>query len=233
MTLGRLAVNGHGTFFPNNRRRKMKRAITSRLKALPFVLMVALSGGWALLVAAHCNTMSGPVIQDAQLALQKGDVTPILKWVKPADEAQIREAFKRTLAVRTKGPEAKDLADQYFFETLVRIHREGEGAPYTGIKPAGTEVEPGIEAADRAIETGSADALVKAMTAHVAEGIRQRFAKVTEAKKHKEESVEAGREYVEAYVIFIHYVERLHADAMTNPSHHGEQAGAPAEAHHE
>jgi hypothetical protein len=43
--------------------------------------------------------------------------------------------FTKTLAVRKQSKEAKELADMYFFETLVRIHCAGEGAPYTGLKP--------------------------------------------------------------------------------------------------
>ncbi len=175
---------------------------------------------------AHCDTMNGPVITEATQALQKGDITPVLKWVKPDAEPEIKEAFQKTLAVRSKGPEAKALADMYFFETLVRVHRAGEGAPYNGIKPAGTEIEPGIEAADKALESGSADGLVKDLTAKITDGIRQRFAHAAEAAKHKDESMEAGREFVEAYVTFMHYVERLHQDATTNPAHHGEAAEA-------
>ncbi len=175
---------------------------------------------------AHCDTMDGPVIKEAKQALEKGDIAPVLKWVKKEAEPEITQAFQKAAAVRTKGPEAKELADTYFFETLVRVHRAGEGAPYDGIKPAGTTMEPGIEAADKALETGSVEDLVKDVTNKVADGIRERFTHAAEAKKHKNESVEAGREYVEAYVTFMHYVERLHQDATTNPSHGREaQAG--------
>lgn len=204
----------------------------TRLKVLPLVLALSLLGGWALSVSAHCDTLGGPVVQDAKTALQKGDVTPVLKWVKPEDEAQIRKAFQETLVVRAKGPEARDLADRYFFETLVRIHRAGEGAPYTGLKPADA-VEPIIAMSDKALDSGSVDSLLKAVTEHVAQGIRERFQHVLAAKKHANESVEAGREFVEAYVIYTHYVERLHADATTNPSHHGEGGTKAAEGHHQ
>jgi len=175
---------------------------------------------------AHCDTMDGPVITEAKQALEKGDITPVLKWVKKEAEPEIKAAFQKAVAVRSKGPEAKELADMYFFETLVRVHRAGEGAPYDGIKPAGTTIEPGIEAADKALETGSVEDLVKDVTNKVADGIRERFTHAVEAKKHKDESVEAGREFVEAYVTFMHYVERLHEDATSNPSHHGGEAQA-------
>ncbi|MGE5277764.1 MAG: DUF6448 family protein [Acidobacteriota bacterium] len=178
--------------------------------------------------AAHCDTADGPVVAAAKVALAEGDITPVLKWVKPEAESEIRAAFARALAVRGKGPEAQALADQYFFENLVRIHRAGEGAPYTGILPAGTPIEPAIALADQALDSGNADKLVKAITHHVEEGIRERFARAAAAKKQADASVTAGREFVEAYVEFTHYVERLHLDATTSASQH---AGAPAAEH--
>jgi len=179
-------------------------------------------------VLAHCDTADGPVVAAAKVALAKGDVTPVLKWVEPEAESEIKAAFARVLAVRGKGPEAQALADQYFFENLVRIHRAGEGAPYTGILPAGTPIEPAIALADQALDSGNADQLVKGITHHVEEGIRERFARAAAAKKQADASVAAGREFVEAYVEFTHYVERLHSDATTSASHH---AGAPAAEH--
>jgi hypothetical protein len=71
-------------------------------------------------VLAHCDTADGPVVAAAKVALAKGGVTPVLKWVKPEAESEIKAAFARVLAVRGKGPEAQALADQYFFENLVR-----------------------------------------------------------------------------------------------------------------
>lgn len=176
---------------------------------------------------AHCDTLDGPVVTTARAALEKGDVTPVLKWVRREDEPAIREMFKKTLAVRSKGPEARELADTYFFETVVRVHRAGEGAPYTGLQPAGS-VEPSIAAADKALETGSADGLAAMITGAAAKGIRERFARVAEARKHADESVEAGRKFVEAYVDYTHYVERLHNDAVAHHAHHGEPKKAEA-----
>lgn len=158
--------------------------------------------------AAHCDTLDGPVVVEAQAALEKGDVTPILKWVKPGAEAEIQTAFAQAQRVRALGPDAKAMADRYFLETLVRIHREGEGAPYTGLKAAG-EVPPGIALADKALESGDAQALQKTLVDHLSAGLAERFARAVEAKKHVGESVEKGREYVEAYVVFIHYAEGL------------------------
>lgn len=179
-------------------------------------------------VLAHCDTVDGPVVAAAKVALETGDITPVLKWVRPEAESEIRAGFARALAVRQKGPDAQALADQFFFENLVRIHRAGEGAPYTGILPAGTPVEPAIALADQSLDSGNPDELVKAITHHAEEGIRERFARAAAAKKQADTSVAAGREFVEAYVEFTHYVERLHLNATTPASPH---AGAPAAEH--
>jgi len=183
-------------------------------------------------VSAHCDTLDGPVVKDAKVALDKGDVKPVLKWVPKSSEEEIEAAFKKTLAVRSKGAEAQELADRYFFETLVRVHRAGEGAPFTGLKPAGTAPEPAVQAADKALESGSVDALVDLVARDVADGIRRRFARTVEKKKHAEHNVEAGREYVAAYVDYVHYVEGIHA-AATSVHHHGEAEVEGAKSAHE
>ncbi len=171
---------------------------------------------------AHCDTLDGPVVKTARIALEKGDITPLLKWVRAKDEKEIKDAFEKTLAVRAMGAEAKELADMYFLETLVRIHRAGEGMPYTGLKPNGA-VDPAVVMADKALETGSVDKLVDVLTKAMANGIRERFQHASETKKHADDSVSAGREFVEAYVIFTHYVEGLHTIIKGNSGHHGEE----------
>ena len=155
-------------------------------------LIIVLFGAMLLLTAsiiipgksfAHCDTLDGPVVATARIALEQGDVTPLLKWVSPNDEKEIIDAFKKTLAVRKQGDEAKELADMYFFETLVQIHRAGEGAPYTGLK-SGEAIDPAVALADKALESGNADKLVNALTGAMANGIRERFAKAYENQKH-------------------------------------------------
>jgi hypothetical protein len=172
-------------------------------------------------VLAHCDTMDGPVVKTAKLALEKGDVTPVLKWIKKEYEDEIRLAFKRTLQVRTKGPVAQELADMYFFETLVRLHRAGEGEPYTGLKPSGTPIEPPVVAADKALEMGDVKELSKLLTSTIEEGLVLRFKRALEAKKEADKNVDAGREFVEAYVEFVHYAEQLHEAAESNAHHNG------------
>jgi uncharacterized protein DUF6448 len=179
-------------------------------------------------VWAHCDSLEGPVVQDARLALEKGDPTPVLKWVNKEHEDDIRVAFKQTMAVRGKGDDAKALADRFFFETLVRIHRAGEGEAFTGLKAA-SDVDPGIAAADRALQSGSVSELANHTSAAVAEGIRKRFAVAVEKKKHIEDSVEAGRAYVEAYVDYIHFVESVNRLASYGASHLHHESGAHVE----
>ena len=184
------------------------------------------------LAHSHCDTMDGPVILAAKAALEKKDVTPVLKWIQKGDEAELKSAFARALAVRQGGPQARELADQFFFETLVRVHRAGEGAPYTGLKPAGTDTGPALQKADQALNSGSVDELVQLVTADTTAGIRQRFAEVQEKKKHAEHSVEAGREFVAAYVDYVHYVEGLHQQATKAAgAHHAEPSAEPAHEH--
>lgn len=160
--------------------------------------------------AAHCDSMDGPVVKAAQQALASRNVSLALAWVRPQDEPAIREAFERTLRVRAAGGDAAELADLWFFETLVRMHREGEGVPYSGLKPAGTGTPDGIAAADRALARGSADALAKGVAAHAAEALQARFAHVQELAKYDPADVAAGQAYVAAYVEYIHFVESLH-----------------------
>jgi len=171
---------------------------------------------------AHCDTLNGPVVKDAEAALEKGDVTPVLKWVKKDAEPEIRAAFNTAIVERAKGKEAREKADMKFFETLVRIHRAGEGASFTGLKPAG-DIEPIVAEADKALETGSVDTLAAEMSKHLANEVKERFALAFEKRKHKDESVEAGREYVEAYVEYVHYVEGIHNAVSEKGAHrHGE-----------
>jgi hypothetical protein len=171
---------------------------------------------------AHCDTMDGSVVLAAKAALQQKDVTPVLKWVKPEAESEIKSAFAKTLAVRTKGPEACELADQFFFETLVRVHRAGEGAPFAGLKAAGTKREPAIEEADKSLDTGSSDKLIKLLTDEAAAGIRRRFTVARQSKADAEHSVKAGRKFVAAYVEYVHYVEGMHQAAQGSVVHHSD-----------
>ena len=138
--------------------------------------------------------------------------------VQPNDEPEIQTAFERTLTVRALSPQAKELADRFFFETLVRTHRAGEGAPFTGLKPAGRDLGPAIPAADKAIEHGSVERTVKPLTTAMQERLREHFNEVVSTRTFQAGDVAAGRAYVKAYVEFIHYVERVY-EASTAAAH--------------
>lgn len=180
------------------------------------------------LVLAHCDGMDGPVVKAAQKALASGDANLVLIWVQKADEQGVRQAFERTLAVRRLGAQAQGLADMYFFETLVRIHRAGEGAPYTGLKPAGRDLGPAIPLADQVLTSGKVDSLVTLLTDETRKGLTERFDHALKAMNYSPADVEGGRRYVQAYVTFIHYVERAY-EAASQPvaGHHAADQHPP------
>ena len=198
------------------------------------------SGAAAVLAAiplfasyAHglCDGMDGPVVKAAQKALESGDVNLTLVWVTSDNEPAIRAAFQEALEVRKFSPLSKEFADRYFFETLVRIHRTGEGASYTGLKPAGRDLGPAIPAADNALATGDVEALVKLITDAAAKGVRERFQRARALQNYDSKNVEGGRESVEAYVSFVHYVEGCYQ--ATQSSAHGRAPETHAEGGHE
>lgn len=182
---------------------------------------------------AHCDGMDGPVVGAAQKALETGNVNLVLIWVQKQDETAISRAFEKTLAVRKLDSGAKELADLYFFETLVRIHRAGEGAPYTGLKPAGRDLGPAILAADHAVETGSIEPVVKLLTDEIRTGVTVQFKEMIVKKNVPPGNIDAGREYVKAYVEFIHYVEGIHqaAGALSVHGHFEEGQGGASHNH--
>lgn len=178
-------------------------------------------------VFGHCDSEDGPIIPAIRTSLDNGKITPLLKWLAADDEAEIKELFTRVRALRTQSDEAKEIADQLFIETFIRVHRASEGAPYTGIKAAGT-IPPIFAELDNALESGSVDALADKIAKEVRENIIKRFDTAKELSLHQNHSVEAGREFVEAYVTYMHFVEGLHNFLTTaTEGHH-----PPAEAGH-
>ncbi len=57
----------------------------------------------------YCDGLVGPVVKAAQRALDSGNVNLVLIWVQKKDEVEITKAFEKTLAVRTLGPEAREV----------------------------------------------------------------------------------------------------------------------------
>jgi len=182
-----------GRFFKSNMR--------SLLLAIAFML-ASISG------FAHCDSYDGPVIKDAIKALDQNNVQLVLKWIEPQQEKEISPLFDKTYRLKNGDKQVYSIVEKYFFETLVRLHRETEGAPYTGLKPAGSTT-PLVTMADNSIEKKDVEEVIKTVTTHLDEVLRERYAKVAELSKTKDNSVGQGRAYVEAYVQYTHTLEAL------------------------
>lgn len=174
----------------------------------------------------HCDSLDGPVVTAARRALEAGDVDLVLPFVPEDGEAEVRAMFAAVQAARGSGDDAREVADRLFFETVVRVHRAGEGAPYTGLKPAGLDVGPVIPLAERAIETGSAEAVAGYLAGVLHDELEHRLEKVNTLAATKDQSVSAARAYVEAMLGFEvyshHLLEALHASAHGDAGHHHE-----------
>ncbi|MGC9373270.1 MAG: DUF6448 family protein [Thermovirgaceae bacterium] len=168
---------------------------------------------------AHCDTLEGPVISDAVKAFERMSPDVVLKWIRQEDEDEIREAFEKALKVSDLGEEPREMARMWFFETLVRVHRAGEGAPYEGLQPSDS-VPPVVKLADEALEKGDVRELAERISAHVKDSVIERFEHARSLKAEACRSPEAGRKYVKAYVDYVHYVEGIHA--MTMGEGHGD-----------
>lgn len=197
------------------------------LRSITLAVTAATALAWGGAAQAHCDTLDGPVVSEARKALDTGNPNVVLGWVQKKDETEIRNAFQKAIAVRKLNPAAKDLADNYFFETLVRIHRAGEGAPYTGLKPAG-EIEPAIAAADKSIETGKLEPVARLVKERVEHGLHRQFESVAAKKKYGPNDTAAARAYVGAYVTYVHYVEGLYNAAATQVADDIPAKAAPA-----
>jgi hypothetical protein len=170
--------------------------------------------------------MDGPVVKAAQASLDSRELAHVLIWIPAKDEAEVRHAFEQTLTVRQLGREAKELADRHFFETVVRIHRMGEGEPYTGLKPAGSYSGHAVPTVDRALQNGSPTELRAMLRSALDARLDEYFAAAAGKRAFSPGDVKAGREYVEAYVRLAHFAEEM--EALT--SGHGHEAAAAGHA---
>lgn len=168
--------------------------------------------------SAHCDTADGPAVTDGRRALESGNVNIALKWVRQEDEDEVRSAFERARRVRVAGGEAAALADQWFLENLVRIHRAGEGAAYDGIKPAGTVIPAQVRAADEALERGSIEPLRSLIETERWAELEKRFMRALALKNFDVDDLAAARSYMNAYVSFFKYAEG-HDDAHVHADH--------------
>ncbi len=206
---------------------------SKNLKAsLTALALLAAAFATTQIARAHCDSLDGPVVNAARAALTESNINLVLIWVQLDDNEVIKRAFEQTLVVRKLNPEARELADMYFFETLVRVHRAGEGAPYTGLKPTGTDFGPAIPASDEALATGDVKPVLKLLSEKTEHGVRKHFQEALAKKKFDKNNVQAGREFVKAYVEYTHYVKGIHdATARATHGHFPETAATPAATH--
>src|SRR5690625_5193210 len=156
---------------------------------------------------AHCDSLDGPVVADARIALDRGDITPVLKWILHEQEEELRSVFAQTMEVRHMNEQVQNVADHRFFETLIRLHREAEGASFTGVKPAGTDFGPAIPAAEKALEGRSLKEVYELLTEEIHNGLHHYYNNVMELSNYDPEDVDAARAWVNAYVQYMHYIE--------------------------
>jgi hypothetical protein len=190
------------------------------MKVIFYALTTAALLLWSSPAYSHCDSLDGPVITDAKKALNQKNVDFVLIWVQKEDEAEIRKAFQDALAMREINSETQEFADRYFFETLVRVHRKGEGATFTGLKAAGIGFGPAIDAAEKTVTSKSVESAKQLLLHTVEERLEQRFQKMRSKQNYDPKDVEAGREYVAAYVDFIHYMEEVYALGENEEHHH-------------
>jgi hypothetical protein len=171
----------------------------------------------------HCDSLDGPVVAAARDALTSEDVDLILPYVKRDGEGEVRAAFDLVVKARTQGAEAQQVADRFFFETAVRVHRAGEGAAFSGLKPAGLDVGPVIPLAERAIRSGSPVELIDFLAGAVRTEVDTRFQTMRDLEMNASRSVEDQRAYVEAMLGLQVWSHKLYG-AVKAPPHaaHGQ-----------
>lgn len=159
--------------------------------------------------SAHCDSYDGPVIKDAIEALENNNVDLVLKWITKEQESEITSLFNKTYALKSGDNEVYEIVEKHFFETLVRLHRETEGAPYTGLKPAGRPIQI-IQMTDTALVEDDIEGFIVKLDEHLNKVVHEKYQKVAELNKVKDNSVAQGRAFVEAYVDYTHTIAAIH-----------------------
>lgn len=181
------------------------------MNMIQLITGMLLVGAWLWLfpkkAAAHCDTMDGPTAKDGMKALETGNIHHAYKWIMPEYEEELKGFFDLSLKVRGLSVEAKEVADRFFLENLVRIHRAGEGAPFMGLKPHGVPIDPVVAAADRSLETGNIEPLRGLVEDARFPELEERFHRAMALREFDADDVQRGRAYIEAYVSFFKFAE--------------------------
>src|SRR5690554_1351927 len=192
--------------------RKLKKGLG--IAALLFGTIV----GSATPVFAHCDSYDGPVIQDAFKALDANEAGYVMKWVATEHEPEIQQLFDKTIELKSGDATVYGIVEKHFLETLVRYHRETEGAPYTGLKPAGTTA-PIVQMADHAIAQKEVSTLLNDLDSHIRKVVTEKYDTVILLEKAKDNSIAEGRAYVAAYVDYTHTLEALESVLSHDGTH--------------
>jgi hypothetical protein len=161
-------------------------------------------------------------VKAAKKALETGNINYVLIWIQKESEKELKSVFEKTLRARKTGKEAQEVADDWFFETAIRLHRAGEGAPYTGLKPAGLDEGPVVPRTEKAIETGDANEAIRFILHAVEEDLTHRFNDVMAKKTYEVNDVAAGRAYVAAFIGWVVYTHHLYT-SITGGGGHAEK----------
>ena len=193
----------------------------TNLRSIRILLIVFAFLFSSLASFAHCDSYDGPVIKDALKALKQNKVELVLKWIEPQQEKEIISLFKKTYGLKDADPQVYSIVEKHFLETLVRLHRETEGATFTGLKPVGS-MTPMVEMADNSIAENNVETVIKNVNQHFNKLLRERYEEVAKLHKTKDDSTEKGRAYVMAYVQYTHTLEALEHILHAPISHSGE-----------
>ena len=167
---------------------------------------------------AHCERENGPVAVAAKEALKSEDFSKVAIWIGEEQEEELKNKFRQSLSVYHKGGDSKELATEYFMSNAVRLHRAAEGMPFTGLKPAQAAAKD-IQVAEKALKTGNLDPVMDMFSSKMEDEAQKWFQKALEAKKNKDESVKAGREWADKYVKYIIYLHKLYQKIEAGPPH--------------
>jgi hypothetical protein len=179
--------------------------------------------------SAHCDSEKGPVAQAALKALEANNVNLVLPYVQPDAEAELTAAFKHVMQVRKEGGTSKELADRYFLETAIRLHRLGEGASYEGMTHEA--VPASILTADKAMASGSLAPIYKMLDQAIRKSVEEKYHAVVKAREDAARlgTVEAYREQAEAELMFEKFIYELYTSASLAQPH--AEGQAPAHTH--
>lgn len=197
----------------------------TKVRAMIAAIMAAGLMFGAEAARAHCDSIDGPVAKAVYKALETGNINPVLAYAPATAEAEIRASFEKSRKVRGLGEDARGLADHAFLETVIRLHRAGEGAPYTGLKPAGIDYGPVIPAAEHAVETGDPTRLRAVLAEAIDHALDERLAQVRHLQEAPLEPATAAevpqaRARISAELGFITFAENIHQAALGKGAEH-------------